>query len=75
MSRSAPQFVRSWDFWDAEAGCWRGDNSIRVQEAPPVPGRRIKMTEETEVIAEEHNHVTDTMDDVFEDNGKRTVKE
>ena len=77
MSRVLPQFVRSWDFWDADRGCWSGDNSIRVLEAPPVPGRRIMLNKETEdgVMAEEHNHDTDTMDDFYEDEENSTVKE
>ena len=75
MSRTPPQFVRTWDFWDSDRGCWRGDSSIIVQEAPPASGRMIKMTKEPEVMAEEHNHDTDTMDDFFEDEENTTVKD
>ena len=65
MAQVPPHFVRYWDYWDADRGCWMGDNSIRVQEAPLVSGRMIKISNVTEdiLMPREHNHDTNTMDD------------
>ena len=54
-----------------------GDNSIRVQEAPLVTGRMIKISNVTEDIfmPREHNSDTNTMDDLFGDGDITNVKE